>query len=125
MGKEMSEFDADRMPVYQLARQLNRGCAHLARDISRRRPDLAKQLERAASSVPVNITEGAGERAQKEKARFYRIARRSATECAGILDAATDCGVAAEHDTAPLRELASRVTAQLVLLAKAMEGKRK
>ncbi len=121
----MSEFDADRMPVYRLARELNRGCAHLAQQIARRRPDLAKQLERAASSVPVNITEATGERAQREKARFYRYARRSATECAGILDAASDCGVAADQQTAPLRELASRVTAQLVLLAKAMEGRRK
>ncbi len=121
----MSEFDADRMPVYRLARELNRRCAQLAQVISRRRPDLAKQLERAASSVPVNITEGAGERARRDKARFYRYARRSATECAGILDAALDCGVAAEHQTAPLRELAGHVTAQLVLLARTMEGNRK
>ena len=30
--------------------------------------------------------EGAGEYAVDEKARFYRMAKRSATECAGILD---------------------------------------
>lgn len=34
-------------------------------------------------SPSLNIAEGAGEFAPAEKARFYRIARRSATECAG------------------------------------------
>jgi four helix bundle protein len=33
-----------------------------------------------------NIAEGAGEYAVEEKARFYRMAKRSTTECAGILD---------------------------------------
>jgi four helix bundle protein len=35
----------------------------------------------------VNIAEGAGEFSPGDKARFYRMARRSATECAAILDA--------------------------------------
>jgi four helix bundle protein len=34
----------------------------------------------------LNIAEGAGEYSSNEKSRFYRMARRSATECAGILD---------------------------------------
>ncbi len=34
----------------------------------------------------MNIAEGAGEYAVDEKARFYRMAKRSATECAGVLD---------------------------------------
>ena len=34
----------------------------------------------------LNIAEGAGEFAPKEKARFYRMARRSATESAAVLD---------------------------------------
>jgi four helix bundle protein len=33
----------------------------------------------------LNIAEGAGEFSPSEKARFYRMARRSATECAAIL----------------------------------------
>jgi four helix bundle protein len=43
------------------------------------------QLRRAANSIPLNIAEGAGEFLPAEKARFYRMARRSATECAGQL----------------------------------------
>ena len=62
----------------------------LAHDIGERLPRgrafLSDQLHRAAVSIPLNIAEGAGEFSQGEKARFYRIARRSATECAAILD---------------------------------------
>ena len=48
---------------------------------------LADQLRRASTSISFNIAEGAGEYAPADKARFYRIARRSATESAAILDA--------------------------------------
>jgi four helix bundle protein len=37
--------------------------------------------------LEINIAEGAGEFAPEEQARFYRMARRSATESATILDA--------------------------------------
>jgi four helix bundle protein len=47
---------------------------------------LVDQLERASISISLNIAEGAGEFSRKEKARFYRIARRSATESAGLFD---------------------------------------
>jgi four helix bundle protein len=47
---------------------------------------LADQIRRAASSIPLDIAEGAGASAAADKARFYRIARRSATESAAILD---------------------------------------
>ena len=39
------------------------------------------------------LAEGAGEFAPREKARFYRIARRSAVECAAILDVAARLGL--------------------------------
>jgi four helix bundle protein len=47
---------------------------------------LAKQLDKAACSAPANIAEGAGEYRPKEKARFYRIAKRSVTESVAHLD---------------------------------------
>jgi four helix bundle protein len=46
---------------------------------------VARQVVRAAASIVLNIAEGGGESAPKEKARFYRMARRSAAEtCAGV-----------------------------------------
>jgi hypothetical protein len=48
-----------------------------------------------------NIAEGAGEFSPRDKARFYRIARRSATESAAILD------VIEQRQNAPADKLAS------------------
>lgn len=50
------------------------------------RRDLREQLQRASSSIVLNIAEGASEFSPADKARFYRIARRSAAESASILD---------------------------------------
>lgn len=49
---------------------------------------LSDQLKRASLSIPLNIAEGNGKFSEKDKAKFYHIARGSATECAAILDAA-------------------------------------
>jgi len=47
---------------------------------------VAWQARRAASSVILNTTEGAGENRPMEKARMYRLARRSAWETQAALD---------------------------------------
>ncbi len=47
---------------------------------------LRDQLDRASSSIALNIAEGAGRVSGPDKAHFYTIARGSATECAAILD---------------------------------------
>lgn len=79
---------------------------------------LADQLQRAASSITLNIAEGAGEFSPAEKARFYRIAKRSATECAAIVDVAQhrSC-ISDEHFTAA-RSLLLRVVGMLVKLTR-------
>ena len=49
---------------------------------------LKDQLKRASLSIPLNIAEGNGKFTHKDKAKYYLIARGSATECGAILDAA-------------------------------------
>lgn len=49
---------------------------------------LSDQLKRASLSIVLNIAEGNGKFTQKDKAKFYHIARGSATECGAIFDAA-------------------------------------
>ncbi|WP_242601982.1 four helix bundle protein [Legionella yabuuchiae] len=55
-------------------------------ELPRSRAYLEDQLQRATSSIALNIAEGAGEYARHEKHRFFHMAKRSATECAAILD---------------------------------------
>src|SRR3954466_6157813 len=53
---------------------------------TKRHPDIADQLRRAAQSQPLNIAAGAGRPSLPEIAKHYTIARGWAMECAAILD---------------------------------------
>ena len=82
---------------------------------------LADQLRRAATSVPLNIAEGSGEYAANDKARFYRIARRSATECAALLDVCRKLELVPIDQLDIGRELLLRLVAMLIKMAKRCE----
>jgi four helix bundle protein len=80
------EFDHERLDVYRLALAFVVVANDVAQGLPRGRSYLADQLQRAATSVILNLAEGAGEYSANDKARFYRMSKRSATECAAILD---------------------------------------
>jgi len=80
-----TRLDHERLEVYQLALLNVTRTDELVRRLPRG-SYLADQLHRAAISVALNIAEGSGEFSRREKARFYRMARRSAIECAAIID---------------------------------------
>src|SRR5215831_15582716 len=44
------------------------------------------QLDRASTSIPLNIAEGNGKFSAKDRSRFLEMARGSALECAACLD---------------------------------------
>lgn len=44
------------------------------------------QLDRASTSIPLNIAEGNGKYTEADRCRFFDIARGSALECAACLD---------------------------------------
>ena len=82
----MEGFDHERLDVYSVSIEFVGLADALVERLPRGWAYLADQLHRASMSVPLNIAEGAGEYSKKDKARFYRMALRSATECAAILD---------------------------------------
>jgi four helix bundle protein len=115
------QLDYERLDVYRLARQLAREANELLKLLPPGRADVADQLRRATMSVALNIAEGSGEFAPKEKARFYRIAKRSATECGAVLDHVLDIGLLAQAATADARVLVLRITGALVKLIRSTE----
>jgi len=79
-------LDHEKLDVYRFAIRFVVLAEEIVEKLPRGRAYLADQLRRAGSSIVLNIAEGAGEYAPAEKIRFYRMAKRSATECSSILD---------------------------------------
>ena len=84
--QQVMSFDHDRLDVYQRALELLDLTDRIIDAMPSGRAHLKDQLDRAATSIVLNVAEGAGEFSLADKQRFYRIARRSATESAAILD---------------------------------------
>ena len=64
-----------------------------------------------------NIAEGAGEYSMDEKVRFYRMAKRSATECSAILNVCQRLELVDEKHYALGRELLIRIVSMLIKMA--------
>lgn len=112
-------FDHEKLDVYGAALDFVVIANDVVEQLPRGRAYLADQLQRAATSIPLNIAEGAGEFSPAEKARFYRIARRSATESAAILDVCRRLAVIDEDRYPVARELLLRLVSMLTRLVKA------
>jgi four helix bundle protein len=109
-------LDHERLDVYQLARHFVREAHSLLRHLPSGRADLADPLRRASLSLPLNIAEGAGEFAPREKARFYRIAKRSATECGAVPDLFVDLDLLTVRQVQPGKILIRRIVGAMVKL---------
>ena len=80
MKNNHSKFQA-----LDVATQAATGCIELAHNIRKPFGDVVSQLTRAALSVPLNLTEGAG-RTGKARKNFYRIAYGSTRESMEIVE---------------------------------------
>ncbi len=114
----MDKFDHEKLDVYQAAINFVVVADNVVEHLPRGRAYLADQLNRAATSVPLNIAEGAGEFSPPEKARFYRRAKRSATECAAIFDVCRRLKVIEDSTFGAGRELLLRIVAMLTKMAR-------
>ncbi len=110
-------FAHERLDVYQRALDALDLCDAIRAQMPPGNAHLKDQLDRAATSVLLNIAEGAGEFSRDEKGRFYRIAKRSATEAAAILHIIARRGHAPAHLTHEARETLDRVVSMLVRMA--------
>jgi four helix bundle protein len=97
----MTGFPHKRLEVYRAAVGFTIEVDKLANDIPPSHRHLRDQLRRAAASICLNIAEGSSEFSRPDKARFYRFARRSASECDAVLDLTISLGLVA-HDRVPV-----------------------
>ena len=115
-------FDHERLDVYTVSIQLVGTVHRVTARTGRGYADLIRQARRAAISIPLNIAEGTGEFSSPEKIRFFRIARRSATECAAALDVLHALKKLTDEDLRLPRELLDRTVAMLTALIKQKEN---
>jgi len=80
-----SRFDHEKLNVYQRSLQFVVWTTELLEGIPTRL-SAHGQLERASTSIPLNIAEGNGRYSASDRCRFFDIARGSALECAAALD---------------------------------------
>src|SRR5256885_9603322 len=78
-------FDHEKLDVYREAIAFCAWAGELLNSISAKAA-AKDQLDRASTSVPLNIAEGNGKFSAKDRARFLEIARGSALEFAAALD---------------------------------------
>jgi four helix bundle protein len=119
MKMKTNYFDHEKLDVYQVSLELILQIEEIIAQLPKGRAYLVDQLQRAGSSVSLNIAEGAGEFSPNEKIRFYRMAKRSATECAGIVEVCWRLNLLDERNHRKSRELLLRIVSMLTKMAPA------
>ena len=78
-------FDHERLEVYRESIAFVAWVSDLL-DGAVRIGDVKDQLDRASTSIPLNLAEGNGKFGPKDRCRFFDTAHGSALECAAALD---------------------------------------
>src|SRR5262245_3090678 len=114
----MSYFDFEKLDVYQASIEVLVLIDKITELFPRGRAYLTDQLQRAGTSISLNIAEGSGEFSANEKSRFYRMAKRSATETAAILDIVKRLNILDDANYQMGRELLVRIVCMLTKMAR-------
>ena len=78
-------FDHEKLNVYQNALDFVEWIDKKILD-GKNKLSVYDQIDRASTSIPLNIAEGNGKYSSKDRCRYFDIARGSALECASCLD---------------------------------------
>jgi four helix bundle protein len=78
-------FDHEKLNVYQSSLRFVAWATELISE-TQVKAAVRDQLDRASTSVPLNIAEGNGKFAIRDRCRYLDFARGSALECAACLD---------------------------------------
>ena len=80
-----TQFDRERLKVYQEALRFVSWVGPIIDELPAKLA-ARDQLDRASTSIVLNLAEGNGKRSHPERCRYFDIARGSELECAACLD---------------------------------------
>jgi len=106
-------FDHEKLDVYRESIGFCAWAGELLNAISAKAA-AKDQLDRASTSIPLNIAEGNGKFSAKDRARFLEIARGSALECAACLDVLVAKKLAALEQIESAKENLARIVQMLM-----------
>jgi four helix bundle protein len=106
------------LTVYRAALRVTASLFELTRRVPYEARPVVRQLMRASTSVVLNIAEGAGEYRALEKARIYRIARRSSWEVSAALDILGLMSVVPKGKAESLQQELNGIGAMLTTMSK-------
>jgi len=90
--------------IYWVCLEMVRNMRLYVEMIARFDRDLARQLKRASTSVPLNVAEGSGSRAGRRR-NAYDVALGEAKETLAVLEVAQACGYVREIEEKDRRQL--------------------
>lgn len=110
-------FDHEKLDVYQESIAFCGWVGELLSQISAKAA-AKDQLDRASTSLPLNIAEGNGKFSAIDRARFLEIARGSALECVACRDVLTVRKLVAAERILPAKERLVRIVNMLMGMLK-------
>jgi len=110
-------FDHEKLDVYKLSVSFAAWLSSLI-DSTSKLGDVKDQLDRASTSISLNIAEGNGKYTIKDRCRFFDIAHGSALECAAGLDILVAKGKLSEDQIRPGKEQLQKIVQMLFGLIK-------
>ena len=115
-------FDHEKLDVYQEAIAFCGWIGELLSQISAK-AGAKDHLDRASTSLPLNIAQGNGKFSTVDRARFLEIARSSALECAACLDVLAVRKLVAAERILPAKERLVRIVNMLMGMLKRFSGR--
>jgi four helix bundle protein len=112
-------FDHGKLNVYQLSLAFNEWVGEFLSSVEAKAA-AKDQLDRAATSIPLNIAEGNGKFSKKDRARFFDIARGSALESAASLDVLVSRKLTTKARVDPAKHQLVQIVNMLIGLLKAL-----
>ena len=106
-------FDHEKLDVYREAINFCGWVGEFLASISAKAA-AKDQLDRASTSIPLNIAVGNGKFSARDRARFFEMARGSALECAACLDVLVVRKLVKEEPLAAQKERLVRIVEMLV-----------
>ena len=106
-------FDHEKLIVYQKSIEFIVWLQNILERIPKKYAGY-DQIDRASTSVPLNIAEGNGKFTQRDRCRYFDIARGSALECAAVLDVFVAKALLEKHEILQGKEILLNIVSMLV-----------